>query len=149
MKNRKIDIESLKKQNIHQIPDGYFDQLPLKVQSRIEHERIAAPSLSVFSQPLTWPIAAAIVLFVAGWFYLSPSPQDFTADQLLTNVQSEDMIAYLYEETLGTYDILTLLDESTILDELSPIDQDLIDPSISAEDLEKIYSELDYSTEIM
>lgn len=148
MKNRKINIESLEKQNIHQTPDGYFDQLPLQIQSRIARERTATTPLSVFSQPLAWPVAAAVALLIVGWFYFSPQQVNLTADELLADVQAEEMMAYLYEENLSTYDIVSLVDEN-IIDDLSSIDQGLIDPSVSAEDLETIYAELDYSTEIM
>ena len=46
MDNKKINIEGIKRSNIHQVPDGYFDALPLKIQTRINANK---PPVHVFT----------------------------------------------------------------------------------------------------
>ena len=149
MKNKKIDIESLERKNIHQVPDGYFDGLPLKIQSRINEEKEISSSVLVSRMQLTWAMTAAVVIFLIGWFIYPQSNEVYTTDQLLAGIESEDLIEYLYEEDISTDEIIASINEEYLIDELSTIETDMVDSELSDEDLESIYSELDYSTEIM
>ncbi|MFL5729516.1 MAG: hypothetical protein ACJ75J_08525 [Cytophagaceae bacterium] len=37
--NKKISLENLKKKNIHQVPEGYFDKLPYSIQEKIQGKK--------------------------------------------------------------------------------------------------------------
>ncbi|MEO9802129.1 MAG: hypothetical protein ABJF04_02725 [Reichenbachiella sp.] len=181
MSKRKIDIESLKKGNVHQIPDGYFDELPLKIQSRID-ERISIEAIkkeSIHQVPeqyfeelplkiqtkineqkdtapvfvgrmqLAWIMTAAMSIFIIGWLFYPTGTDELTPDQILASIQSEDLIEYLYEENISTEDILASIDEGFLLDEMGALESEMIDDELSDEELESIYLEMDYSTEIM
>ncbi|MEP2023575.1 MAG: hypothetical protein ABJH98_07220 [Reichenbachiella sp.] len=147
MKN-KIDIESFDRKNIHQVPDGYFDELPLKIQSRISEQQKAHSPISISRMQIAWSMTAAIAIFFIGWI-LYPNNNNPSAEQLLASIDSQDLIEYLYEEDISTDEILASLDESYYLKELNSLETEFIDENLSNEDLESMYSELDYSTEIM
>ncbi|WP_422359013.1 hypothetical protein [Reichenbachiella sp.] len=145
---KKIDIESLERKSIHQVPDGYFDELPLKIQSRITEQQEVSSPIFIPRMQMVWSMTAAIAIFLIGWFFYPQNTKPST-EQLLASIDSEALIEYLYEEDISTDEILAAIDESYILEELETIETEIIDGELSDEDLESIYSELDYSTEIM
>lgn len=145
---KKIDIESLDRKNPHQVPDGYFDELPLKIQSRINNQQASSRGIHVIRMQLGWSLTAAVVIFLLGWFWYPDQGVSPTADDLLAGVDSADLIEYLYEEDISTDEILASIDGSYLIEEINTIESDFIDPELSEEDIESIYSELDYSTEI-
>lgn len=150
MDNKKIDIESLKRKNIHDVPDGYFDELPLRIQTRISDEQESQKPVFISRMQLTWSLTAAIVIFVIGWIVYPTNETDFgSPEQLLAEIESEYLIEYLYEENISTEEILASVDETFLLDEMTEIESESLDGDFSDEELESIYSELDFSTEIM
>ncbi|WP_084370616.1 hypothetical protein [Reichenbachiella faecimaris] len=149
MKNKKIDIESLDRKNIHQVPDGYFDGLPLKIQSRINQKNGVSSVFFITRMQMVWSATAVIALFFIGWFWYPQGTELSTTEQILADLNSEDLIEYLYEEDISTDEIIAAINENYLLDEISLIEDVIIDENLSEEDLESIYSELDYSTEIM
>ena len=145
---KKIDIESLERKNIHQVPDGYFDELPLKIQSRIDEHVQASSPIFIPRMQMAWGLTAAIAFFLIGWL-IYPQGTKPSTEQLLASIDSEALIEYLYEEDISTDEILAAIDENYILEELETMETEIIDEKLSDEELESIYSELDYSTEIM
>lgn len=145
---KKIDIESLERENIHQAPDGYFDELPLKIQSRINEQQEAPSPIFISRMQVVWSMTAVIAIFLIGWF-LYPQDNNPSPEQLLASIDSEDLIEYLYEEDISTDEILAAVNDEYLLDGLETLEMEMIDGDLSNEDLESIYSELDYSTEIM
>lgn len=150
MDNKKIDIETLKRKNIHDVPDGYFDELPLRIQSRITDEQESRKPVFISRMQLTWSLTAAIVIFVIGWIVHPTNETDFgSPEQLLAEIESEYLIEYLYEENISTEEILASVDETFLFDEMTEIESESLDGDFSDEELESIYSEMDFSTEIM
>lgn len=153
MKKEKTTIESLERKNIYQVPDEYFDQLPLKIQSRIDrHPKHVASTLFDFKliHKLVWGFtAAAMIVLVVGWFYYSPSSQTIDAEHLIADIRTEDLIEYLLIENISDEDILASLSTDFLLNEAESMQLEIFDVDASEDDLESIYSELDLSTEIM
>ncbi|WP_456462275.1 hypothetical protein [Reichenbachiella sp.] len=145
---KKIDIESLERKSIHQVPDGYFEDLPLKIQTRINNQKEPTSPAFITRMQLVWSLSAAIAIFLIGWI-LYPQDTSPTAEQLLASIETEDLIDYLYEEDISTDEIIASVDENFFLEELEDLETEMINEDLSNEDLETIYSELDYSTEIM
>lgn len=145
---KKIDLESLERKSIHQVPDGYFEELPLKIQTRInEPKRLVSP-VFIPKMQLVWSMTAAIAILLIGWLFYPQSNYPTTED-LLASIDSEDLIDYLYEEDISTDEIVAYIDEAYLLESIETMESEMIDENLSNEDLESIYSELDYSTEIM
>lgn len=145
---KKIDIESLERKSPHQVPDGYFDELPLKIQSRIITEKESTRGVYISKMQLVWSMTAAVAIFFLGWLWYPQSNEQLNAEQLLADINSEDLIEYLYEEDISTDEILATIDQSYLIEEMTDLENDMINEGISEEDLENIYLELDYSTEI-
>ena len=149
MDNKKIDIESMNKSKIHQVPDGYFDELPLKIQTRINSQQEQASPVFISRMQLTWSMTAALLIFLIGWIFYPQSIEQSNIDQILADIDSEYLIEYLQEEDITTDEILASLDNTYIIEELDAIESETIGNDLSDEELEMIYSEIDYSTEIM
>lgn len=143
-----ISLESVKKENIHQVPDQYFEELPLKIQTKINEQKGTSPVFAGRMQ-LAWMMTAAMIIFIIGWLFYPLGNDRLTADQILADIQSEDLIEYLYEENISTEDILASIDQDFLLDEMDAIEAEMIDENLSEEELESIYLEMDYSTEIL
>jgi hypothetical protein len=94
------ESDKLKKSIFH-APEGYFDQLPGRVQERIQQEDQANKTLSL--PRWTYAVAASVlVLLVAGIFFYQQYrlPADTMAseqkiEQLLASVPDEELIDYL------------------------------------------------------
>ncbi|MEO9967036.1 MAG: hypothetical protein ABJF11_14655 [Reichenbachiella sp.] len=149
MKNKKFDLEDIRKENIHQVPEGYFDELPLKIQSRIAVEQEVSSPLFIPRMQLTHVLTAAIVIFVLGWLFYPMGQGDLSIDQSLAEIDSADLIEYLFEENVSTEDILAVVDQEYLLDEIGGFEPELFDESLSEEELESIFSEMDDSIEFL
>lgn len=92
------------KENIFHAPEGYFEQLPGRIQERIQQEDHANKT-AIFPR---WTYAAAasvLVLLIAGIFFYTQSdlPADTVAseqeiEQLLASVSDEELMDYLQND---------------------------------------------------
>jgi hypothetical protein len=103
-------LEDISKRNIFEIPDGYFDQLPLKIQSRVENSKASARSIPSFGIVVRYAIPLVVVGVVAGYL-LWPKPA--SQHDILASVSTENLINFLNESDISTEDLLDLakLDE--------------------------------------
>ena len=147
MNDDKLKIEGLKKSNIHQVPDGYFDELPLKIQTRINAKKHTSP---VFITKMQWAsvLTAAVVIFIIGLIFYPNSSETNNVDGLLSEIATEDLINYLHEENLSTDEILASIDVDFLLNELSTTEFGIIDENLTEEELESIYTEYDLTIDI-
>ena len=124
-----MKLEDIKKKNIYTVPDKYFDQLPTRIQSRVNDKK---PVLGV---PLNWKLAlkvtVPVVAVVMILFYFSIATNrnsTLSSDELLAQVSTDDLIAYLETTDLTTDEIIEEVDFTNIdLDfyENGPIMQDI------------------------
>lgn len=132
-----MKLEDIKKKNIYTVPDKYFDQLPTRIQSRVNEKR----PVSWFnldwrlSYKLALPAVAVIMLIMflgKSDNYVSQDP-----DAILAQVSTDDIIAYLEFTDMTTEDIIESVDftdieldfyeEGPIIQELEEISDDEID----------------------
>ena len=108
-------LEKIPKNNIYKVPDGYFEQLPLKIQARIETRNASQPRVSVVRRYALYYAIPAIVLLVVAVFIFKPSV-DESAEAMLSSVSTEQLITYLEDNNLTTDELLDNieLDEFTI-----------------------------------
>ena len=106
----KLNLEDIDKKNIHKVPNGYFDKLPGIIQSRaVERKKSqkwqwALPVLKV-------TVPTFVVLFIAAYFIFFKNPASgVSANELLTQVETEDLVAYLASSDITTDEILESLD---------------------------------------
>lgn len=143
----KPDLENIKKDNIFKVPENYFEDLPMKIQSRIAEESKPQTQTSWISQhQLTWSLSAAMIVLVFGIMYFMGKPVVQSPEEILAQVSTEDMVAYLEDSDLTVYDIVDAVDVNDLID--TEADHwEYLDEDISADELDEIYDDLDYSIE--
>ena len=144
-----MKLEEIKKKNIYTVPDKYFDQLPTRIQSRVNEKK------PVFVKSINWSIvlkvatpALAVILLL---FYFGASRNDTyqSAEQLLAQVETEDLIAYLETTDITTEDIIEDLDFSTVelnFEDEGPIIKDI---EMDEQDLDFLYDEYGIDSELL
>jgi hypothetical protein len=102
-------LDDIPKENIFEVPEGYFDRLPLRIQARIEQSSAPKTRLAFPAWRLTFryavPVAAVILVAM---FFLMPKQVKNTED-LLAEIASEHLIAYLHESDITESDLLEIL----------------------------------------
>lgn len=95
-------LDEIPKKSIFEVPEGYFDRLPMKIQARLEapSER---PSVSVWNLALRYALPSVIAVFALVYF-LRPKSHD--PEELLAGISSEHLIAYLNDSDISENDLL-------------------------------------------
>lgn len=124
-----MKLEDIKKKNIYTVPDKYFDQLPTRIQSRVNDKK---PVLGVrlnwkLALKVTVPVVAVVmILFYFGIATMRNST--LSSEELLAQVSTDDLIAYLETTDITADEIIEEVDFTNIdLDfyENGPIMQDI------------------------
>lgn len=149
MEKDKFSLEKLPRENIFKVPDNYFEELPLLIQSQTSAKVKAVP-LVTWSMKRTWAtIAACAAIAILGYFTWMPK-QDALESEALSDVQNQEIINYLIQENVNQIDLAEqfetiqhskvdvdeLIKDSDLLDNLK-IDQQDILQSIELENFEE------------
>ena len=134
-------LEDIPKKQVFEVPDGYFDTLPSRIQTRISsRESDHAFSFAWFQWKYALP---AVVIAAAGFFWFSKG-QSPTAETLLASVETEDLVTYLEESDLSTDEILAEIDFDN--DDADDIEQAVYDTHFDGASDEELLEELDLNT---
>lgn len=137
-----MKLEDIKKKNIYSVPDKYFDQLPTRIQSRVNEKKPVSGLYLNWS--LVYKVGAPALAMVLILFYFGISTTDnstLSSDELLAQVSTDDLIAYLETTDITTDEIIEELDLSNIeLDfyKEGPIMQDM---DMNDEDIDALLDE--------
>lgn len=138
-----MKLEDINKKNIHQVPDKYFDELPLKIQSRIQQESVS--KTWVFTYGLRYALPALLLLIVSIYLITQPKVNE-SPEQLLAEVSTEELISYLEASDITTEEIMESIEISEFEFEFKTSDTDLIDDlDFSDEELDALIN--DFETE--
>jgi hypothetical protein len=133
-------LEDIPKKDFFSPPDGYFDSLPNRVQVRLEKTKqpIAIPGFR-FALQYALPIVA-IVTF--GIFWYNQQQNKPTTETLLASIESEELVSYLVEVELSSYEELV---EEADLDELdaNALEQAVYDQQWQEENIDDLLNEID------
>jgi hypothetical protein len=98
-------LEDIPKKEVFSTPDGYFDSLPTRIQSRIVEKD--GKRDHVFTFQTAWKLALpAVVLLAVGIFWFTSPSQPADAESILASVQTEDLVAYLSESDISTEEVI-------------------------------------------
>lgn len=97
------------------VPDGYFDQLPSRVQARVAHRARPAFSVSWSWQRTAASLAGASLIAVLVWQTL-PQRQESIGREALTGVSNEMIVAYLEEQGVSAYELVDNQEMQSSLD---------------------------------
>jgi hypothetical protein len=99
-------LDEIPKKNIYEVPEGYFDRLALKIQSRTE---VATPSKPVgqWSWALRYALPAMVIGAALVFIF---KPKVITDTQtLLASIPSEHLVAFLDESDMSEQDLLEVI----------------------------------------
>ena len=134
-------LEDIKKENIYQVPDGYFDNLPMRIQSRISDNKEPA-----FFPTINWNLAVkvaipsliVVVALVLTFFNRNINSSYHDVETILAQVSSEDLVDYLQTTDISLDEILDEIQYADIADEFANENLLLDDEELSNE----LYDEL-------
>jgi hypothetical protein len=95
-------LDEIPKKNIFELPDGYFDRLPLQIQARLETPAQTS-SVSVWNLALRYALPSVIAVFALVYFF---RPKSYEPEELLAGIASEHLIAYLNDSDISESDLL-------------------------------------------
>lgn len=99
-------LDDIPKNNPFNVPDDYFDQLPGKIQARVQAKsRGYGMACTPFMRVATVMIVIAVVAFV--WLWRNPSAQDAESPAaILATLETADLVAYLNDGDITTDELL-------------------------------------------
>lgn len=97
----KYTLDDIDKKQGFEVPKGYFEDFPMKIQKRIEKEKTETKSLRLPSWSLA--MAASIVVIVS--FVLIFNSNTVTAEDMLAEIAEEDLVAYIGQLEMDEYDL--------------------------------------------
>lgn len=139
MKHKLKDID---KRKAFEVPEGYFEDLPLKIQSRISTKEKSKYQIRLPNWSLA--LAASVILIVTSIFLFSDTPT--SAEDLLAKIPQEELIAYLDEIELDEYELADAFPEETNSLEFDDVKM-LEDLDMSDESLNELLNEFNLENE--
>ncbi len=99
-------LDDIPKEELFRVPDGYFDDLPMRIQAKIQQpeSKIQWSFGNRFALRVALPVLAVVaVVSISIWNALPEQVDVFTK---LDTVPSEQLLAYLESEEITTEEII-------------------------------------------
>lgn len=104
-----ISLEDIDKKNLFEVPEGYFEELPEKIQKKISDEGGKPKTRDLPA----WTLGiAASLLFLLG-FFITMNDSSVDIEAMLADVSEEDLATYVAFYDLDTEDIAMAFPVST------------------------------------
>jgi len=97
-------LDDIPKKNIFEVPEGYFDRLPLKIQARVEEAQVRH-AMPVWNLAVRFALPIVIIGFALVYFLKPASNQ---TEVLLASISNENLVSYLDESDIEESDILEI-----------------------------------------
>lgn len=123
-------LEDIPKSAPFTTPEGYFDTLPGKIQSRIAASHTSRQTSPALRYALR--VGLAVILLAAAFFYYGSGNDN--AEAILASVDTEDLIDYLEDTGLSTDEILENVNLTDT--ELEALEYEVYD--LGLEDIERL-----------
>jgi hypothetical protein len=98
-------LEDIPKKNVFEVPDGYFDRLPLQIQAKIA-SNTAAGGITIWGFAVRYAIPLIVAAFALAYFLKPKSIKD--TEELLASISNEHLIAYLHETDISENELLEI-----------------------------------------
>ena len=144
-----MKLEDIEKKNIYRVPDRYFDQLPMRIQSRVNAENPV--NRFTFSWKFVTKIAvpAFALVLILFYFGINNSNTNLSSEQLLAMVDTEDIIAYLETTDITADEILEEIDLTMLDLDFSDEGAMMEDIDMDAEDMDVLFDEFGIDRELL
>ncbi len=133
-------LENIPKKDIFTVPDGYFDNLPGKIQARITGESARPENRFIFRYKLQYALPL-IALMAISIFLFTNRPAETDVDALLASVETEALVAFVNETDLISYDLFDNTELSN--SEVQEIENEVYEMELDTEALDAIMEDLD------
>ncbi|MFT7031951.1 MAG: 3-isopropylmalate dehydratase small subunit [Cyclobacteriaceae bacterium] len=124
-----------------EVPKNYFNELPSIIQARaLESNKKGRFSFGFAREHVKWALVPALIalLIVSYSAFFSKDAESFNIEDLISQVSSEDLVAYLEASEISTDEIINAvnfeelglkfeIEESDMLDELDFSEEDMND----------------------
>lgn len=109
-------LDDIPKEIVYNVPDGYFKSLPAKIHARtIGRESAELPETTGFR---LWYAIPVLVLAVAALFWFSQEAEQADAETLLASVDTEELVSYLNDHEMITFEFSDFDPQSINIDSL-------------------------------
>jgi len=105
-------LEDIPKNNIFEVPEGYFDKLPGIIQSRVAAKE-TAPGIGIYGLVLKVALPMMAIGLAVFLIFRENDPHG-TPEDLLASVSTEQLSDYLIDTDLSTDELLDNLDLSEL-----------------------------------
>jgi len=121
----KMNLDDIHKKNIFKVPDHYFEEFPGRLQAKIREESDRREGKLISFPSLIRVAVAASILILITFFLVLLQNNHPSVEELLADVPTESLIAYLEESDMSMDELM----ESVDVELISP-DEDLLDPRV-------------------
>jgi hypothetical protein len=143
MKNKRIQLDDLKRDVPFEVPEGYFEELPSIIQSRIPAVPERKPLIS-WSWQRSVALTGALSLIVLLIWVTFPARQGPLGSEPLSEVSDAAILDYLAQENISYYDLsensvvqTAFETDSTVLNYLDGVDAEYLRTQIDESLLEE------------
>lgn len=128
------------KRNPYQAPEGYFEQLPYRLQQQLGSSN--ATELLPWFLKTKWQAALVLVLLVGTglWLSLPKEQQPLQAETILSGLPEEAIISYVEEEVLASVSMADISADAPALE---------ADDYLQSIDTESLYRELEEDVPVL
>ena len=104
-------LEDIPKTDIFKVPEGYFENLPQRIQARVTKPESIWTIFFQYSFKFALPFL--VVTFGAVWFMTDRS-RPGSPEQLIAAINTVDLAEYIHESEMQTEDLLESIDYTQI-----------------------------------
>lgn len=139
----KYKLDDIDKKQSFKVPEGYFEDLPLRIQTKIQkkkkHSQVLLPSWR-------FAFAASILVILVAYFIADQTPT--SVERLLADIPQDDLIAYLDEMELDMEDLTRVYQETSVSFELDELDG-LEELELDEEEMDDLFLEYDLNEDYL
>lgn len=144
MKKQEFDLENIPRKNIFQVPENYFEDLPSKIEQRIQSVVENMPKENIFQVPenyfedlesqimihttkqtkiiplftwsakRTWASVAACSAIAILGYFTLMPQQDSLGNEALAGVQNQEIVNYLIQQDFNQTDVAEQIENKNI-----------------------------------
>jgi hypothetical protein len=144
-----MKLEDINKKSIYKVPERYFDQLPMRIQSQVDAQKPANHFTFSWNFAAKIAVPALAMVLLLFYFGIDNSNSGQSTEQLLAMVDTEDIIAYLETTDITTDEILEQIDFSTIELDFANEESMMEDIEMDVEDMDILFDEFGIDSEIL
>ncbi len=135
---KKINLNELDRKQPFKAPDGYFEELPSIIQSKaVDSDKRTQP----WEMPVIRWVAVPAMIIAIVIFSILPNDENNNPDQLLAEVSTEELVAYLESTDMSTADLLEMIDEPNRL--FDDTEVDILGDGLTDDDMELLLDNYD------